>query len=366
MSSLFLLLAIGLLGPLLAWPKWLALPVAVGEILIGVAFGVSGFNLIDVTDHSIQLIAQIGFALVMMLVGSHISVKDTFTSGNLLASLRNIAISVVLALGLAWVLVRLTGIDHLSIYVLIMASSSAAVVLPMAVGKAKPSVNLLVTQVAVADLLAIIALPAVMALDKLQQILIGAAVISACALILYFVLAWALRTGRWKAMREVSREREFGLELRISLLVLLGLAALAQNFGVSVMIAGFAIGLAISANGVPHRLAKQLFAVTEGFFAPVFYVALGAAINFRLVFADGRLIALAVLLAVFGVVSHLGGVLFGQRFSEAGLSAAALGIPTAVVSIGLTSHVIDSAEAAAITLAMLLSVIMATLFARRI
>jgi len=72
------------------------------------------------------------------------------------------------------------------------------------------------------------------------------------------------------------------------------------------------------------------------------------------------------LLAVFGVLSHLGGMLFGQRFSEAGVSAAALGIPTAVVSIGLSSGVLAAGEAAAITMSMVLSVIMATLFARKI
>ena len=366
MASLFLLLAIGLLGPLLAWPKRLALPVAVGEILVGVAFGVSGFNLIDTKDQTIQLFAEIGFALVMMLVGSHINVRQTFSSGNVAKALRNITISVVVALCLAWVIVKITGIDHLSVYVLIMASSSAAVVLPIAVGKKSESISLLVTQVAVADLLAIVALPAVMALDNLQAILIGAATITGCAAALYLILAHSVRNGSWKALREVSRERGFGLELRISLLVLLGLASLAQSFGVSIMIAGFALGLAISANGVPNRLAKQLFAVTEGFFAPVFYVMLGAAINFRLVFADPTLILLAVMLAGFGVVSHLGGMFFGQKFSEAGLSASALGIPTAIVSIGLASNAINSGEAAAITLAMLLSVIMATLFARKV
>jgi len=162
-------------------------------------------------------------------------------------------------------LVKFTSFDHMAVYVLILASSSAAVVLPMAVAKTSPTVGLLVTQVAVADLLAIIALPAVMAFDKLPQIAVGATVITACAVVLYVLLAIAVRTGSWKSLRRVSRDRGFGLELRISLLVLLGLAALAQNFGVSVMIAGFSIGLAISANGVPHRLAKQLFAVTEGF-----------------------------------------------------------------------------------------------------
>ena len=366
MFGLFLLLTIGLLGPLLAWPKKIGLPVAVGEILVGVAFGVSGLNLIDTHEPAVKLISQVGFALVMMLVGSHIKVAETLGSKNLFAALRNIAISVVLALFFAWMVVQLTHLDHLAIYVLIMASSSAAVVLPLVSTQQSLPVNLLVTQVAVADLLGLIALPAVMDPNNTQQIVAGALSVAVCAVVLYLLLRVAEKTGAWLKFREFSRERRFGLELRVSLLVLLGIAALAQSFGVSVMIAGFSIGLAIAANGVPHRLAKQLFAVTEGLFAPVFYVSLGAAIDFRFVFGDIRLILLALLLAVFGVASHLGGMLFGQTFTQAGLSASSLGIPTAIVSIGLSTNAISSGEGAAITLAMLLSVIMATLFARRI
>ena len=366
MASLFLLLAVGLLGPLLAWPKKIGLPVAVGEILVGVAFGISGFNLIDVREPATKLISQVGFALVMMLVGSHIQVKQTFGSKTLFAALRNILISVAIALALALAIVRITGIDHLGIYVLLMASSSAAVVLPLVANRATAGVNLLVTQVAAADLLGIIALPTVMEPANTPMILVGAVSVTVCAGLIYLALRFAQRNGTWLKLREVSRERRFGLELRISLLVLLGLATLAQSFGVSVMIAGFSLGLAIAANGVPHRLAKQLFAVTEGLFAPVFYVLLGATIDFRLVFADTRLILLALLLVGFGLVSHLSGMLFGQAFGEAGLSSAALGIPTAVVSIGLASNALSSGEGAAITLAMLLSVVLATIFARRV
>ncbi len=366
MSSLFLLLAVGLLGPILAFSKKVGLPVAVGEILVGVAFGISGFDLINIHEPATQLISQVGFALVMMLVGSHIQVRQTLGSKNFFVAVRNIAISVVMALVLALAIVRLTGIDHLAIYVLIMASSSAAVVLPLVASNQTASVNLLVTQVAVADLLGIIALPTVMEPANTPTILIGALSVTACAALVYFLLRIAERNGTWLKLREFSRERRFGLELRISLLVLLGLASLAQSFGVSVMIAGFSLGLAIAANGVPHRLAKQLFAVTEGLFAPVFYVLLGASIDFRTVFVDSRLILLSILLLGFGLVSHLSGMAFGQKFGEAGLSAASLGIPTAVVSIGLTSHAISSGEGAAFTLAMLLSVIMATFFARKI
>jgi Kef-type K+ transport system membrane component KefB len=205
-----------------------------------------------------------------------------------------------------------------------------------------------------------------MAPSKTPTILIGASAVTACAVVLYLLLRAGERNGAWSRFREFSRERRFGLELRISLLALFGLATLAQSFGVSVMIAGFALGLAIAANGVPHRLAKQLFAVTEGLFAPVFYVLLGASIDFRQVFVEPNLVVLSLMLVVLGIASHLSGTLFGQRFSEAGLSAASLGIPTAIVSIGLTTNAINSGEAAAVTLAMLLSVIASSAFARRV
>ena len=54
------------------------------------------------------------------------------------------------------------------------------------------------------------------------------------------------------------------------------MAALAVAVHVSLMLAGFVSGLAVAAVGEPRRVAKQLFAVTEGFFGPLFFVWLGA------------------------------------------------------------------------------------------
>jgi Kef-type K+ transport system membrane component KefB len=56
------------------------------------------------------------------------------------------------------------------------------------------------------------------------------------------------------------------------------LCALAVFTHVSIMLAGFALGLVISAIGEPRRLARQLFGITEGFFSPLFFVWLGASL----------------------------------------------------------------------------------------
>jgi hypothetical protein len=49
-------------------------------------------------------------------------------------------------------------------------------------------------------------------------------------------------------------------------IVLFALAAPAVNTRVSIMLAGFALGLVIAVVGEPRRPARQLWGITEGFF----------------------------------------------------------------------------------------------------
>src|SRR4029079_18772861 len=115
------------------------------------------------------------------------------------------------------------------------------------------------------------------------------------------------------------------LELRVSLICLFILCALAVTAHVSIMLAGFALGLAISGIGEPRRLARQLFGITEGFFGPLFFVWLGASLQVRELGEHPWLILLGVGLGVGAIVAHCVGRLFGQPLTLAVLSAAQLG-----------------------------------------
>ncbi|MDD0859799.1 cation:proton antiporter [Arthrobacter alpinus] len=90
------------------------------------------------------------------------------------------------------------------------------------------------------------------------------------ATVLFLILRTANRKGLRKRLHKVSEKRKFALELRFQLVVLFALAGLAVWSHVSIMLAGFAFGLAVSAVGEPRRLAHQLFALTEGFLGPLF------------------------------------------------------------------------------------------------
>ena len=82
--------------------------------------------------------------------------------------------------------------------------------------------------------------------------------------------------------------------MRINLLVLFALAALAVSTHVSIMLAGFALGLVFAAVGEPRRLARQLFGITEGFFSPLFFVWLGASLQVRELGSHPKFVLLGV------------------------------------------------------------------------
>src|SRR5699024_10450952 len=100
--------------------------------------------------------------------------------------------------------------------------------------------------------------------------------------VLLFLFLRHVEAGGLRArVHHVSEERGFAVELRVSLAAVFAMAALAVAVHVSLMLAGFVSGLAVAAVGEPRRVAKQLFAVTEGFFGPLFFVWLGASLQLR-------------------------------------------------------------------------------------
>lgn len=368
MSQLALVLLLGLVGPFLALPRRFAIPVAVGELLIGVVFGQSLLGLIEPNLPSLKLISQIGFALVMMVTASHIDLTRFFSKKDLFRASRNVLISAAVALVLSAGIVQLLHLSSMfGLVFVLLISSSAAVFLPAVQSLEKyraPGAVLL--QVTLADLLAILLLPLVQDPSAFAKEALGVGAMALAAVVIFLVLRWANKNGRWKKMREVSAERHFGLELRVSLILLLALIGLAQSLTVTIMLAGFGLGLAIAANGTPHRLARQLFAVSEGFFAPVFFVLLGANIDVRAAFADPGLIALALCLGVGAVLTHLVLSLFGVPWALAALSSAQLGVPAAAVSIGLGNGSLSAGQAAAIMCGALITILMAAIAAARI
>jgi Kef-type K+ transport system membrane component KefB len=136
--------------------------------------------------------------------------------------------------------------------------------------------------------------------------------------------------------------------------VLFGLAWIAQQSGTSVLLGGFGMGLVVAAIGGPKRLSTQVRGVAEGFFVPLFFVVLGARLDVSGLVEHPELLLVTAALVVLNLVIHALAALATRQPLSAGLIATAqLGVPAAVVQIGLQEHVITPALGAAVTLAAL-------------
>jgi Kef-type K+ transport system membrane component KefB len=352
---------VGLLGPLLALPRRWHLPVVLGELVAGVLLGQTGLGYLDPGDDTFTFLADIGFALVMFVAGTHVPVRDQQLRPALRTGvLRAVAVGVV-AVGLAYAVAALVGTSHAPLYTVLMASSSAAVILPIkdSIGLGGDEVLRLVPQIAIADAACIVLLP--LAIDPSHAVRagLGALAVIASGVAAYFAFEWVERSGWRGKVHDVSEERSFAVELRVSLTVLFAMAALAVTLHVSIMLAGFALGLAVSAVGEPRRVARQLFAVTEGFFGPVFFVWLGASLEIRALAKSPEMVGLGVCLGIGAVLAHLVVRLLGEPVPLAMLAAAQLGVPVAAVTIGGQLGLFEPGEGSALVLGALMTLAVA-------
>ena len=346
-----------LVGPLLARVARWRMPVVIGELLAGIIIGSSGLRLVDATEPMFTFLGEVGFAVTMFVAGTHVPVNDARLRPALLTGvLRAVAVGVVSAaagFGIATVF----GTGHGAVYAVIMASSSAAMVLPAVDQLGLGGDQLLPTlaQVAVADTACIVALPLVIDPAHAGRAAIGAILVAVLAVGVAVALRWADERDHWDRLRDVSKEHHLALELRISLVVLFGLGAVAALMQVSVLLAGFAAGLAVSYAGEPHRLAKQLFAVAEGFFAPLYFVWLGASLSISALVKDPRLIVLGLVLGIGAVLVHLALAVSRQKPLWAITTSAQLGVPMAAATIGASTGLLSSGEPAALVLGALVT-----------
>jgi Kef-type K+ transport system membrane component KefB len=355
-GDLALIVAAGLAGPLLAAGRRTFVPVVVGEILAGVFLGRTGLDLIHADNPTLSFLADAGFAMLMLTVGMNVPLRD----GRLRHALGRGALAAGVAAIAAplggLIVAELTGTGHVAVYAVLLASGSAAIVLTTLQERKLdgPGVLVVIAQVTVADVGAILAVPLVLQPSRAGDAALGALVIAACALIVFFA-GRALRPRTWvHRLRQSSKQRGWALDLRLSLAVLFALAWIAQKTGTSVLLGGFGMGLVVAAIGGPKRLSAQVRGIAEGFFVPLFFVVLGARLDVTALLDHPRLLLVSAALIVLNVVIHgLAALVTRQPLSAGLIATTQLGVPAAVVQIGLQQHVITPALGAAVTLAAL-------------
>lgn len=359
---LALVCAVALLGPLLSLQR-LRIPVVIGELAVGIILGRTGFQVLDSTNPTLTFMGQIGFALVMFVAGSHVPVLDPSIRSGLGRGAARAAVIGVLAVPAGFGIARLFGNEHGWLFAVLLASSSAALVMP-ALSHVKrvsrPGLEFL-TQLAVADTACIVALPLAVDPANASSAAIGTLAVIGLAGLFFLFLRWAELSGRRKSVHIVSENRKLTIELRVVLILLFALCAVAVTLHVSVMLAGFAMGLVASAVGEPKRVQNQMLALSEGFFAPIFFVWLGTELDLRSLLTHPQAIALGLTLGLAAIAIHALMALSGQPWPLAVSSAAQLGVPVAAAAVGSQLHIFADGEPTALLLGALVTIVAVTI-----
>jgi Kef-type K+ transport system membrane component KefB len=357
-GQLTLIILAGLAGPLLASSRRALAPVVVGELLAGIALGRTGAGLIKAGDPTIAFLGNIGFVLLMMVAGMHVPLRNRALLSSLRRGAIAVAVSAVIAVGIGLLIAHALSFGHPAIWAILLATGSAAIVLPALeeAGVTAERALLAMAWATVADVATIVAVPLVMNPSKAVRAGLGALAVAGGAVIVLLLARLLARYNRVHELRQLSGPRSWALDLRVALLALFALAALAEWVGTSIMIAGFAAGLIVAVEGGPQRLSDQVSGVASGFLVPVFFVVLGASLNVRALVQTPKDLGLAgALIAGMIAVHVLAAKAIRAPTYTALIVTAQLGVPVAVVKLGLANGVLTPGEGAAIILAALVS-----------
>lgn len=358
LGLLALIFAAALLGPALTLATRGALPAVVGELVAGVILGRTALKIVDPSKGDFALLYDLGFLTLMFTVGMNVPLHDQRIRGAVGKGAAAAAAVVPLALASGFV-AHLAGGGPGLVYAVVIGSSSAAVALPV-IDETHLTGSAVLTAMAwitIADIVSTLAIPLAIDPSRTAHSALGALIVAALVA-LVFLVVHRLRRATWvKSVRKEGKRRGWAIDLRLALIVLVSLAFVAEKVGASLLVAGFGIGLVVAATGGPKRLSNEVLGLGQAFLVPLFFVLLGAQLDLRALTSSHRAVILAVALAALAIVVHVAVSALIRAPRAVGLLATAqIGVPAAVISLGLAAHAITDAQAAAIFCAALVSI----------
>ena len=310
LTSLLLIVAVAFVAPLVSWtvPKRLV-PEVVLLILGGMAIGPHGLGLAG-EGPSIELVRELGVAFLFLMAGYEIDVNELRGVGG-----RHAAVAWTLSLGLAFGAVAVIGVtggaasaNGIAIAIAMTSTAIGTILpilrdrglLPTAVGAS------ILNHGAVGEVGPIL----------LMAILLGSrstwvslAILAAFLIITLLIIRFTSRVKR--VGRRLVEAIHLGASttaqttIRATVLLLVGLCAIAAVFDLDVILGAFAAGFVLR-HALPEgdaQFEEKLDGLAYGFFIPIFFVTSGMGIDVSL---DGE--AVIDLLAFFVLLVLVRGV----------------------------------------------------------
>jgi Kef-type K+ transport system membrane component KefB len=301
-------------------------PAVLGELIGGAIVGVSGLRLVDPRDPTIYLLAQLGIILLLFLIGLDTELDKLLDVGVAAVIVAVIGVAATFAGGFA--LGHFLGFDN---------------IVAIFLGGALTATSVGISARVLSDLGHLH--------DREAQIILGAAVVDDIIGVILLTLigriaegndltplgvAWltivafgfvilAIAVGSWLApaiVRLIERIHVARGLFFASIIFALTLAYVAQRVGSAIIIGSFAAGLVLARTEKGREIEQQVHDLSQ-FFVPIFFVAVGAAID--VLTLKSQFLLIGVGLAAIAIVGKL----------LAGFAAPGRGLRRSIIGVGM-------------------------------
>jgi monovalent cation:H+ antiporter-2, CPA2 family len=310
-ADIAIIITAGLIGGLIV--QRLRQPLVIGYILAGIFLGPVTAGAFVSDAHEIELLAEIGVALLLFALGLEFSLKE-------LQPVRRIAligtpIQIFLTMGWGYAIGQLLGMDRSESIWLggLIALSSTMVVLKTLMSQGRMgtlSSRVMIGMLIVQDLAVVplmIILPELNTPDGLVSVLLWAAV--KAAIFLALMIFAGTRVIPW-LMSHIARWNSRELFLLAVTAIGLGIGYATYLFGLSFAFGAFVAGLVLSESDYSHQALSDIIPLRD-IFGLLFFVSVGMLLDPGYLMANWQTILLVVVLVglgkalIFGLITSL-------------------------------------------------------------
>jgi len=396
--SLLLVVFLAFLVPIvLSRFRKLRLPIVVGEILVGIIIGRSGFNWVSYHDPALDLLSEFGFVFLMFLSGMEIDFSslgfshsqqiktddstDTRLRSPIFLGFLSLGLTMTLSAVIGYSLYTLGYVSDIWMMALILSTTSLGVVVPVlkerGMSTGRYGQTLLVSAL-IADFVTMLLITVDVA------ILSHGLTLDILLILLLFVAFFLMyRFGtvffnRIPMVRQVLNDLNHAtaqIKVRAAFSMMLIFVVLAEILGAEVILGAFLAGAVISLLGRPEDedLSHQLESIGFGFFIPIFFIMVGVDFNLQALLESTEALILVPFLVLAAFAVKMLPVLFfklnftwRETIGAGALLSARLSLIIAASAIGLRLGVISDAVNAGIILEAILTVTLAPMLFLRI
>jgi Kef-type K+ transport system membrane component KefB len=351
-------------------------PAVLGELIGGVVVGVSGFNLVNPHDATIHLLSQLGVIILLFLIGLETDLGKLLSVGGSATLVAVVGVGLPFVGGMA--AGRLLGYSQLVSVFLGAALTATSVGITARVlsdlGHLQDDEAQVILGAAVVDdIVGLVLLTLVGTFAEGGDLTVRG--VLRTVVVAFGFVALAIGLGSYLAphiIRLVERiDVARGLFFTSMMLAFL-MAYLAQRVGSALIIGSFAAGLVLERCMKGEQIQREVHDIGQ-FFVPIFFVAVGAAVDIRSLnpfrAETRRFLLIALVLTAVGVI---GKVIAGFCTARRGLRRTVVGvgmIPRGEVGlifaqIGLSAKLLSEGLYSALATMVMLTTLMTPLLLR--